>query len=52
MAISPIFRDIELQNEFDRNGFVKVAVFSESQVNEFKNFYQNNIIKDSKNYVF
>lgn len=52
MSISPIFKDSALQEEFDKNGFIKVSLFREDEVNHFKEFYQNNIIRDKQNYGF
>lgn len=52
MSISPIFKDKDLQENFDKNGFVKVALFTEDEVTVFKQFYQDNLISDKQQYGF
>jgi hypothetical protein len=52
MSISPIFKDKDLQKEFNKNGFVKVTLFTEDEVTAFKQFYQDNCIPDKQHYGF
>ncbi len=46
------FKDKVTEEEFNKNGFVKLHMFSEDEVNSFKRFYQDFKIKDERRYGF
>jgi hypothetical protein len=50
-----VFRDENLQNEFDKNGFVKFKMFSAEQIGRLRNFYletqaQHETVTDKKKF--
>lgn len=46
------FKDIEYQKQFDKYGFVKIKMFTEDEVNIFKEFYKSLSIHDEIKYGF
>ena len=49
---SGFFKDKTTEQEFNKNGYVKLHMFSEEEVNSFKEFYQKYKIKDERQYGF
>jgi ectoine hydroxylase-related dioxygenase (phytanoyl-CoA dioxygenase family) len=48
----PLFKKAEDQAHFDKNGFVKIPVLAQSEIEELLNFYKELGLKDEKGYGF
>lgn len=50
--MSDFFKDSTLQDQFHRDGFVKIKVFTVEEVTSFKSFYQSLMLRDERKYGF